>query len=918
MFGGSISAGNKDKGASFNVRLPVDWKSKFDVNGRIKKLEARITEILTKRQMENAENISAKIAQEIDIYSAQLSNITKRREAHLTNCFFTMRDSDREIEKMMPGFLSALDKSVNRRFADYRNIRIIAEQGVAKEDIENLFLSLLDISELKRDEEPSFSFLSERQIVRIQDDNMPALLLRSKENIARENEPITEKEQKEYQRVIRLIGYAIHKMSGNRSTISSWFDMFLRVLPEEVKKPLIDKFREELPQDMYRTIHGLASSDFELTGFEDSRVIIERTEGWKNAIREMAEAVDNLNQGIKKAAEDANVIPEEKWQSFIAEIIEEGHDLMAMLDNKSVSGKRWIGASPTENSGSRVRSFYGKYFHISVAPGTRLWLKEFFLENTMLNICRARDIGDKKDINVNVNEELGFTVFRITYKGRVDTDTMFMPKKDKKAAWHQGPLALDLVKAMDGQINAKNIGDDVEIMIKFPLPEPQIKNLGQKVADILAKRQIPDSENLSVKIAKEIEDYSSMLADIAERREVNVSKRGSEIKRDMPNYLASLNIEVGAHNLIIEQGVTKEDIQNGFLFLLTLGNVEEVGVVKTRAPFLADRQLVRILDEGSPALLLRTEGNVSRENEPITPEEREDYQKTLRFLGYSIHKLAGGGSGLVRAFLREYKELSEKVRDEIMQEFNQHDPVDMLGSVHYLTDSEEQLTGFENDRVIIERVSGWKGVIRQLVENASRVPQEAKRRLDLIDPEAFKHERRFTRHMNEFIEDGHGLAAILNKEPIRNKRWINEYLASYPGEGSKLKGAEHFNLNVAPDTRLWLKEFFLDNIMLNVFRLTIGWKNYDENLYVDVSEQEGSTVFNARYKGDVDIDTAFKVKVAKEESWYNGPLLLWLIKAMDGKIEITKDSENVNIRISFPLPIESMESPAANNARTSI
>ena len=148
--------------------------------------------------MENAENISAKIAQEIDIYSAQLSNITKRREAHLTNCFFTMRDSDREIEKMMPGFLSALDKSVNRRFADYRNIRIIAEQGVAKEDIENLFLSLLDISELKRDEEPSFSFLSERQIVRIQDDDRSALLLRSKENIARENEPITEREQEEY------------------------------------------------------------------------------------------------------------------------------------------------------------------------------------------------------------------------------------------------------------------------------------------------------------------------------------------------------------------------------------------------------------------------------------------------------------------------------------------------------------------------------------------------------------------------------------------------------------------------------------------------------------------------------------------------------------------------------------------------
>ncbi|MDP2911206.1 MAG: ATP-binding protein [Candidatus Omnitrophota bacterium] len=464
--------------------------------------------------------------------------------------------------------------------------------------------------------------------------------------------------------------------------------------------------------------------------------------------------------------------------------------------------------------------------------------------------------------------------------------------------------------------DAKNIGEDVEITIKFPLPESQIKNLEQEIADILTKRQIPNIENLSAKIAKEIEDYSSMLAGIAERREVNVSKRGSEIKRDMPNYLASLNIEVGAHRLIIEQGVTKEDIQNCFLSLLTLGSVEEIEAVK--APFLTDRQLVRILDEGSPALLLRTKENVSRENEPIAPEEREDYQKTLRFLGYSIHKLAGGGSGLVRGFLRWYGEFSEDDRNEIMQEFNQHDPVDMLGSVHYLTNSEGQLTGFENDRVIIERISGWKGVIKQLVENASRVPQEVKRRLDLIDPEAFKRERRFTRHMNDFIEDGHGLAAILNNEPIRDKRWINEYLASYPGEGSRLKNVKHFNLNAAPGTRLWLKEFFLDNIMLNVFRLTVGGVNCDEDLRVDVSEQEGSTVFNARYKGDVDIDTAFKVKVDTKEPWYNGPLLLWLIKAMDGKIEITKDSENVNIRISFPLSSEAMESPAANNARTSI
>lgn len=517
-------------------------------------------------------------------------------------------------------------------------------------------------------------------------------------------------------------------------------------------------------------------------------------------------------------------------------------------------------------------------------------------------------------IDINIQDEAGGIAERLLPNG------LFRRKvrdEEKQGGTGYGLFwAKELIEMFGGSISAGNKDKGAFFNVRLPVDwkskfdvNGRVNKLEARIAEILTKRQMEDVENISAKIAKEIEDYSSMLAGIAERREVNVSKRGSEIKRDMPNYLASLNIEVGAHKLIIEQGVTKEDIQNGFLFLLTLGSVEEVEAVK--APFLADRQLVRILDEGKPALLLRTKGNVYRENEPITPEEREDYQKTLRFLGYSIHKLAGGGLALVRVFLQEYKELSEEARDEIMQEFNQHDPVDMLGSVHYLTDSEGQLTGFENNRVIIERVSGWKGVIRQLVENASRVPQEAKRRLDLIDPEAFKRERRFTRHMNEFIKDGHDLAAILNNEPIRNKRWINEYLASYPYEGSRLKNVEHFNLNAAPGTRLWLKEFFLDNIMLNVFRLTVGGKNYGEDLYVDVSEQEGSTVFNARYKGDVNIDTAFKVKADNKEPWYNGPLLLWLIKAMDGKIEITKDSENVNIRISFPLSSEAMESPAS-------
>jgi signal transduction histidine kinase/6-phosphogluconolactonase/glucosamine-6-phosphate isomerase/deaminase/CheY-like chemotaxis protein len=477
MFDGTIAASNEGKGAHFSIKLPLDWKNIAQKKLQIpEKLVQQVYEIFSKRGIPDAEERAEKIVKEIYAYSIKISEITQTRETISYESFLARGHEQMryKIEEMLPVYFQ------NICTGDYQVFRdIIFEKGTTQGEIEGLLLSLLALEEVEKKEDIIFSFLPPRQAVVLEygAGGRAQILLRSKENVLKEKEGITPQLREKYQRVLRQVGYAIHKLGGDVGLIgSSWYFLCSRGKISQGTQDYIERsFREELPDEVYGMIHTYTSSENQLSGFEDDEnaiLWIERTDGWVGAISDQVKALINAEERLKKALEGVPLEDRDNEDlDKVKEIVSKSRIVLKLLYAQKFYEKELLDISlyPAEDS----RMHGNEKFHFMVEPGTRLWLNDFFLDNIMLNMFRCKTKGE--DLYVEVKGEDDCTVFKITYKGQVDLETMFKPKRTRDEPWYQGPLIHDLIEAVDGKITTENIDENVEITIKFPLPEDKIR-----------------------------------------------------------------------------------------------------------------------------------------------------------------------------------------------------------------------------------------------------------------------------------------------------------------------------------------------------------------------------------------------------------------------------------------------------------
>ncbi|MFH0838959.1 MAG: ATP-binding protein [Candidatus Omnitrophota bacterium] len=470
MFDGEITAHNEAKGARFSIRLPLEWKSIVQTKMQIpEELVRQVYEVLSNRGIPDAEERAERIAKEIYAYSLKISEITQTRETISYESFTaTGHKSIRyKIENMLPNYFQAICTGDYQVFRD-----IIFEKGTTQEEIENLLLSLLALSDVEKKEDIVFSYLPPRQAAVLKYDagGMAQILLRSKENLLKEKDGITQEMREKYQRVLRQVGYAIHKLGGDVGMIgSSWYFLCHDGKISQGTSDYIERsFREDLPNEVYGMIHTYTNSEHQLSGFEDDILWVERVDGWVGAISDQVQAFVNAAERLKKALEGVNLEEKDRKNAeFPNELASKAQILLKLLYGQKFYDKEFLDISSYPAESSRMSG--NEKFHFMVEPGTRLWLDDFFLDNIMLNMfrCKAKD----EDLYINVKEEDGSTLFTITYKGHIDLDTIFKPKRSRSEPWYAGPLLHDLIETVSGEVIAQNAGENVRIQIRFPLPE---------------------------------------------------------------------------------------------------------------------------------------------------------------------------------------------------------------------------------------------------------------------------------------------------------------------------------------------------------------------------------------------------------------------------------------------------------------
>ncbi|MBU0477794.1 GHKL domain-containing protein, partial [bacterium] len=545
MFDGDITAHNEGEGACFTVMLPLKWQHIIKKKEQVpERLVQGVFHILRERGNPEADELAEPLAREIYSYSAKIAEITKTRET-ISYDFIRSSYVRLNIETMLSRYFQATCTGDPELFRT-----IIFEKGTTEEEVGNLLLSLLALKKVEAKDDITFTHLPERQAVALDYDDFEGqakILLRSEENISRESEGIASERRKEYQRLLRQIGYSIHKISGTDLAIMGANVKRIKEISKEKKDELLDLFYQELPQRiLLQLIHQYTSSGEQLSGFEEDILTVERIDGWYGAISDLLGAITNLKQRLDRELEGIQFVDKDRAKEII-EIIErtanDARSLSQLLNKEKIKDKEFMDIASYLDGQEQ--------FHFTVTPGTRLWLKSFFLKNIMLNILKSKPEGE--DISVTVSEEDGYTVFDINYKEHVDTETMF-ESKTKGEPWYRGPLVLDLVDAVDGEIRAENVGENVEITIRFPLPKlPSlgIAKLGEKgdaksqypatVARVGREEETPDITG-RVLIERDSQKGYTIAFDYDPDTETTLAKEEQDILRhSLRDWIATLD-----------------------------------------------------------------------------------------------------------------------------------------------------------------------------------------------------------------------------------------------------------------------------------------------------------------------------------------------------------------------------------------
>ncbi len=482
MFGGSIEAENAGQGARFRLRLPLRWKEKVPAEEVPEKLAEKVFHALRAKGIPEADELAPVIAGEIRAYSQHAAHYARLMEVQE----ISQSGHQDDFEEMLKTFHEVMF------YKNYRDSiwRLIFEMGVTQDEIESVLVSMLratDDQTLKKNLEESL-LKSQVSVVLAQSrwsSREPAgILVRSRANAEKGIEEVTPEAQVRFQRTLRLVGYMVHKMAGTGFLL---WPMIKRLSASaETSEKLYRIFNEGQHSGYMWWVHANTSSDQQFTGFETDPLIVERAEGWLGAMRSHVEIYEKMLRELSNVEASQRDEAYEDLVRVLSGFYEDRRDLLLFCsEGKLVEEKRFFGVSEILGMGrfgSQVRHMdeRGK-FHADADPGLRLWGKEFFIDNIFLNIFW--NAPKNEDFYIHAVEEQGQTVFRFTFKGAIDPETIFEVKEDRNAPWHRGALIRDLVEACGGTIEARNSGENVEITIRFPLPADVGASLGELAAD---------------------------------------------------------------------------------------------------------------------------------------------------------------------------------------------------------------------------------------------------------------------------------------------------------------------------------------------------------------------------------------------------------------------------------------------------
>gem|GEM_PF-778940 len=473
-----------------------------------------------------------------------------------------------------------------------------------------------------------------------------------------------------------------------------------------------------------------------------------------------------------------------------------------------------------------------------------------------------------------------------------------------------------LMEMFGGSIEAENAENGALFRMKLPLnwkekvpAEEAPEKLIEKVFHALRARGVPEADELAPAIAQEIRAYSAHAAHYTQMMEVQeISQSGrqddfEEMLKTFHKVMFYRNYRDSIWRLIFEMGVTQDEIESVLVSMLRAA--DDQTLKKNLEESLLESQVSVALAQSrwsgrEPAgILVRSRANAEKGIEEVTPEAQVRFQRTLRLVGYMVHKMAGTGFLL----WPKIKRLSASVeaKEKLYRIFDEGQHSGYMWWIHANTSSDQQFTGFEADPLIVERADGWLGAMRSHVEIYEKMLQE------LSSAEAFQRDEAYedlVRVLSEFYEDRRDLLLFCSEgRLIEGKRFFGVSEISGMGRfGSQVRYAKEkgrFHFDASPETRLWGKEFFIENIFLNLF-----WNApKDGDFHMRVSEEGNQTVCRFTFKGEIDPATIFEPKENRDAPWYRGALIRDLVRASGGEIEARNDGENAVITIRFPLPI---------------
>ncbi|MFA6600476.1 MAG: ATP-binding protein [Candidatus Omnitrophota bacterium] len=469
--------------------------------------------------------------------------------------------------------------------------------------------------------------------------------------------------------------------------------------------------------------------------------------------------------------------------------------------------------------------------------------------------------------------------------------------------------ALQVVEGFGGAISADNIGAGAQFTITIPLdwreriPRDQraFAELQAEVSDILGARGVNEAESAAPKIAEEIREFSSQIAkwtaDMEVETDVDIASR------DFQEFSQSIRfVRSSISPVIFEKGITGGEIERVLLSLLRIEEPkkpEEVpdALAKAFPPGTVAKVTERNLDK----ILIRSRENVLRDAE-ANVQLREQYRRLVRQIAYGAHKLKGA-QGIVLWGFDKIPGITAADMAELTNVLKIHSLQKQVEVVDSHTTSLSAYTGFEEDPLLFERAPGWLGTIEALAKAFRMLSARGTEMIRALNQEADGKALEWTKRIRELVEEGDALIAMAHGQKVQAESLID--IAHYPGLDSKIQKIEKIKIEVAPGTRLWLPHFFLDNILLNLYRISFenGHRQYEGNMRVRIFEEGGRTHIETRYPGPMEAGYLDRERPDRKDPLFqSAPIFMDLVEAVDGTVTAVQDGAEAVITVHLPLP----------------